>query len=95
MDETTAQRLFASLHSVGVHRGVSLRRQPVHTVYGGAHLFTQNTITKLSGLALSSFTTYATDPGQFTALIDPSPSHTPEFINKLWQCVAEKLSLSR
>lgn len=36
-------------------------RQPVHTVYGGAHLFKSNTIPKIGELALHSFREYAPD----------------------------------
>ena len=34
-------------------------RQPVHTVYGGANLFTFDTAEKMSEAALKSFKTYA------------------------------------
>ena len=36
-------------------------RQPVHTVYGGAHLFTADTAQKLGELALRALDTYAPD----------------------------------
>ncbi len=36
-------------------------RQPVHTVYGGAHLFSRNTATNLGRIALASLQTYAPD----------------------------------
>ena len=38
-------------------------RQPVHTVYGGAHLFRADTTRRLGELALESLATYAPDPG--------------------------------
>jgi citrate lyase beta subunit len=41
--------------------GESSRRQPVHTVYGGAHLFKADTAKKLGELALRSLTDYAPD----------------------------------
>jgi citrate lyase beta subunit len=44
-------------------------RQPVHTVYGGAHLFTADTAGKLGQLALRSLETYAPDPGTFAEAI--------------------------
>lgn len=40
----------------------STRRQPVHTVYGGAHLFRAGTIPKLGELALRSLQDWAPDP---------------------------------
>lgn len=36
-------------------------RQPVHTVYGGAHLFTHDTCQKLGALARQALTDYASD----------------------------------
>ncbi len=41
--------------------GESNRRQPVHTVYGGAHLFKSDTALRLGTLAMRSFETYAPD----------------------------------
>lgn len=41
--------------------GESGRRQPVHTVYGGAHLFKADSCRKLGGLAMRSFEEYAPD----------------------------------
>lgn len=41
--------------------GESGARQPVHTVYGGANLFTAETPTKLGNLALKALETYAPD----------------------------------
>jgi citrate lyase beta subunit len=39
--------------------GESGRRQPVHTVYGGAHLFKSDTTVKLGQLAVRAYGTYA------------------------------------
>ena len=44
--------------------GESGARQPVHTVYGGAHLFKAGTAKKLGDLALSALATYAPDPSE-------------------------------
>lgn len=41
------------------------RRAPVHVVYGGAHLFTQNTPRKLGRVAISSIVEYAPDFAHF------------------------------
>ena len=38
------------------------RRQPVHVVYGGAHLFTAGAIEKLGAIARSTLDRYAPDP---------------------------------
>jgi citrate lyase beta subunit len=40
-------------------------RQPVHTVYGGAHLFKAGTIPRLGELALESMRKYGEDPIEF------------------------------
>ncbi len=45
--------------------GESGRRQPVHTVYGGAHLFKSDTTVKLGQLAVRSFETFAPDSATF------------------------------
>ncbi len=49
--------------------GESGRRQPVHTVYGGAHLFKSDTASRLGGLAMSSFETYAPDAKTFAQVL--------------------------
>src|SRR5258707_12290573 len=49
--------------------GDSGARQPVHTVYGGAHLFTAETPKKLGELALKSLDTYAPDAATFAEAI--------------------------
>lgn len=45
--------------------GESARRQPVHTVYGGAHLFKADTAARLGKLAVRSLETYASTPEIF------------------------------
>ena len=40
-------------------------RQPVHTVYGGAHLFKAKTTPRLGELALESFKTFGKNPVEF------------------------------
>jgi citrate lyase beta subunit len=42
-----------------IYKGDSTERQPVHTVYGGANLFTANTIPKMGTIALNTFYRYA------------------------------------
>lgn len=44
-------------------------RQPVHTVYGGAHLFRHDTAKKLGELGLRVLREYAPDPGSFAGAI--------------------------
>jgi len=49
--------------------GDSGARQPVHTVYGGAHLFSSDTARKLGDLALRTLEAYAPDAASFAAAI--------------------------
>lgn len=50
--------------------GESGRRQPVHTVYGGAHLFKADSAARLGSLAVRSFETYAPDAATFAAVLE-------------------------
>ena len=47
--------------------GESDQRQPVHTVYGGAHLFKSDTAPKLGALALRALNEHAPDAATFAA----------------------------
>jgi citrate lyase beta subunit len=49
--------------------GDSGARQPIHTVYGGAHLFSADTPKKLGELALRSLESYAPDAATFAEAI--------------------------
>jgi citrate lyase beta subunit len=49
--------------------GASPRRQPVHTVYGGAHLFKAGTAGRLGELALASLARYAPDADSFAKAV--------------------------
>ena len=62
-------------------------RQPVHTVYGGAHLFNAETAKKLGELALRSLDTYAPDASTFAEAIGLAGSLGP----KVYERVKEKL----
>lgn len=48
--------------------GDPTRRQPVHTVYGGAQLFSSETPTKVGNLALKAFTENVPDPGSLATI---------------------------
>ena len=56
--------------------GESGRRQPVHTVYGGAHLFKSDTAPRLGALASRAFETYAPDAQTFAEHDSLSVQHT-------------------
>ena len=62
-------------------------RQPVHTVYGGAHLFKAGTTGKLGSLALRSLQTYGPDAESFGAAVGV-PAHLRE---RVYARVVEKL----
>jgi len=67
--------------------GESGRRQPVHTVYGGAHLFKSDTAPRLGALASRSLETYAPDAASFADALD-LPDALAETI---YERVTEKL----
>src|SRR5712692_3043099 len=50
--------------------GDSPARQPVHTVYGGAHLFRADTAQRLGALALKSLQDHAPDAATLAEAID-------------------------
>ena len=64
-------RLRSSMANVAKrYPGESGRRQPVHTVYGGAHLFKSDTAVRLGQLAVRSFETFAPDAATFASALD-------------------------
>jgi citrate lyase beta subunit len=67
--------------------GESERRQPVHTVYGGAHLFKADTASRLGKLALRALEEYAATPDDLTAAIGLPAALAPAIHAR----VAEKL----
>jgi citrate lyase beta subunit len=44
-------------------------RQPVHTVYGGAHLFKADSVSKISAIALTTIDEYAPDAASLVSLL--------------------------
>ncbi len=48
--------------------GTTVERQPVHTVYGGGHLFSARTIKRIGELAVSTMELYAPDARDFPVL---------------------------
>jgi hypothetical protein len=63
--------------------GDSGARQPVHTVYGGAHLFTSETPKKLGELALKALDAYAPDAATFAEAIGISGSLAPKVMERV------------
>ena len=68
--------------------GESGRRQPVHTVYGGAHLFKSDTVVKLGSLAVRSLETFAPDAKTFAGAI----GLPTEMADTIYERVLEKLN---
>ena len=71
-----------------LYPGETGRRQPVHTVYGGAHLFKSDTAVRLGQLAVRSFETFAPDADAFGNALD-LPQHMRDTI---YDRVGEKLA---
>jgi citrate lyase beta subunit len=68
-------------------------RQPVHTVYGGAHLFRSDSAPKLGSIALAALEEYAPDAATFSSALD-LPAHAgsePQFAETVRARVAAKL----
>lgn len=59
----------ANLEFARIHPGDSGSRQPVHTVYGGAHLFKADIASRLGALALRAFEEYASTPSDLASAI--------------------------
>jgi citrate lyase beta subunit len=74
IDSKSLAPIAASLRkanaAVAVHYpGESGDRQPIHTVYGGAHLFRADSAAKLGKLALASLADYASYPAEFAGVL--------------------------
>ncbi len=69
-----AQLASANRAFQNIYPGDRSNRQPVHTVYGGADLFSHETATKMGKAALNAFTTYAPNFVEFARAIE-LPGH--------------------
>jgi Domain of unknown function (DUF6986) len=69
MQEITRRLQSAHQSFAATYPGESGRRQPVHTVYGGAHLFKSDTAVRLGSLAVRAFETYAPDAKTFAEVL--------------------------
>ncbi len=59
----------ANRRFLAAYPGDALDRQPVHTLYGGAHLFKAGSHRKLGGIALRNLDTYAPDFAAFARIL--------------------------
>lgn len=96
----TAKMIKSSLESLkkanaefaGDYPGDSAERQPVHTVYGGAHLFKAETAAKLGAVALNSLDEHASDYASFGRAIGLLPEGVPDDASdRLARLVYEKV----
>ncbi|HEY9792869.1 MAG TPA: hypothetical protein V6D22_20885 [Candidatus Obscuribacterales bacterium] len=71
------------------YAGEGTLHQPIHTVYGGAHLFTADTPKKLASLALKSFETYAHDRAAFSNAMD---LHQQPLATQVYERLSRKLA---
>jgi citrate lyase beta subunit len=79
-----------NLAFMGIYPGESDRRQAVHTVYGGAHLFKADSTAKLGEVALRSLRDFAPDAAELTRIL--AADWQPEFAEKLYTRIVEKLA---
>jgi citrate lyase beta subunit len=68
--------------------GDSAKRQPVHVVYGGAHLFKADAARKLGALALRALQEHAPDPGTLAAALGLDAA----VANRIYTRVVDKLT---
>ena len=92
LSQASLQELTGKLRAglapfVKTYPGESGRRQPVHTVYGGAQLFKSDSAQRLGSLAVRSFETYAPDAKTFAEVLD-IPA---KLADTIYSRVAEKL----
>src|SRR6476646_11584421 len=83
--EITAALSDANKAFMRRYPGESNRRQAVHTVYGGAHLFRADSAQKLGAVALRSLEEYAPDPKTLAEAIGIAANE------KLYERIVEKL----
>lgn len=88
LDRITAPLRSAMAGFTSRYPGESGRRQPVHTVYGGAHLFRSDTAVRLGQLAERSFKAFAPDAATFASALE-LPSNLADII---YARVGEKLA---
>lgn len=76
---------LATANQRGLERypGDRTTRQPVHTVYGGAHLFKATTIAKLGAVALRALDDYAGDGASLASALQIDPSRSDEMYDRI------------
>ena len=79
--EISARLSEANREFAARYPGESLRRQPVHTVYGGAHLFKSDTTPRLGALARRALDAYAPNFAAFARALElPGSDELPDSV---------------
>jgi citrate lyase beta subunit len=87
--ELTNRLQAANEEFTGHYPGETGRRQPVHTVYGGAHLFKSDSASRLGSLARRSLDQFAPDFITFAMAIDlPGSEELPEMFDDATELVS-------
>jgi len=79
----------ANARTARAYPGESDRRQPVHTVYGGAHLFKAETVARLGAVARQTLDEYAPDPDALARALDQPD---PALAARVYERVRDKLA---
>jgi len=87
--DLTARLQKANEEFAAIYKGETGRRQPVHTVYGGAHLFKSDSAKRLGSLALRSLDQFAPDFMVFAKAIGlPGAEQLPESLDDANQLIS-------
>ena len=79
--EISARLSEANREFAARYPGESFRRQPVHTVYGGAHLFKSDTTPRLGSLARRALDAYAPNFAVFARALNlPGSDELPDSV---------------
>src|ERR1700716_1415818 len=78
----------ANVGVAGFSPGASPVRQPVHVVYGGAHLFKADAAQKLGAVALRTLQDHAPDAASFASALGLDPA----LARRIYPRVVEKLT---
>jgi len=87
LSEITGRLVSANADFSKRFPGESGRRQALHTVYGGAHLFKANSAERLGGAAIRTLEAFAEDADEFASAIGVPP----DLADTVFQRVLEKL----
>src|SRR5262245_29776949 len=74
-----------------VYPGEPIGRQPVHTIYGGDHLFKRDSARRLGDLALASLREYAPDAASFARAI--GLEGPPQLVSSVFDRMRQKLAI--